>query len=263
MSVNITSKPHRERGRDKMYNTWHRNYEGAELLLVLEGTGSVVFKSGIYPLIKGGLYYIAGGALHYTLPDDPSKYDRIKMLVGFPVISADKDISKFLSEKEAVFALLSPDKTEKAKELFEMIAAEDDMFMKNAESLSSALALLVMLCRNSSGELTSTYDVMSNVLLYINERISEQINIDSLCEAVHTSKYHLCRKFKRHMGITIMQYITETRIELAKDMLLAEDKISVSEISERCGFINVSYFCAVFKKTTGLSPLEYKKINFK
>ena len=260
MSVNITSKPHRERGRDKMYNTWHRNYEGAELLLVLEGTGSVVFKSGIYPLVKGGLYYIAGGTLHYTLPDDTSKYDRIKMLVGFPVISADKDVSNFMSEKEAVFALLSPEKTEKAKELFEIIASDGDRLMKNAEAFASALGLLVMLCRNSSGALKASYDIMSSVISYINGHIVEQINIDDLCAAVHTSKYHLCRKFKKHRGITIMQYITETRIELAKDMLRAEDKISVSEVSEKCGFTNVSYFCAVFKKTTGLSPLEYRKV---
>lgn len=263
MSVNIVSRPCRERGRDKLYNTWHRVSEGAELLLVLEGSGSVVFKSGIYPLVEGGLYYISGSALHYTLPDDTSKYDRIKMLVGLPVISADKDISSFLSEKEAVFARLSPEKTEKAKALFETIASENDSFMKNAESLSCALALLVMLCRNSNGELKSTYDAMSNVLRYINEKISERIDIDSLCEVVHMSKYHLCRKFKKHMGITIMQYITDTRVELAKDMLIGKEKISVSEVSEKCGFTNVSYFCAIFKKVTGLSPLEYRKDNIK
>lgn len=259
MSVNIVSTPFREIGRDKMYNTWHIVNEGAELLFVLKGSGSIVFKSGVYPLVSGGLYYIASGALHYTLPDEPQEYDRVKMLIGFPVISADKEISEFLSEKDAVFALLPPDKTRKVEELFADISSNSDHRMKNAEALASTLSLLVMLCRYSTGAINSSRDVMSSVIAYINEHISEQINIDQLCTASHTSKYHLCRKFKRNMGITIMQYITETRIELAKEMLVKQKDLSVSDVSERCGFTNMSYFCAVFKKMVGSSPLAYKK----
>lgn len=258
MSVNTVSIPFREKGRDRMYNTWHRVSDGAELLLVLEGSGSVVFRSGIYPLSKGGLYYIAEGALHYTLPDEPSEYDRVKMLVGFPVINLDKEISEFLSEKEAVFAQLSPENAEIAKGFFETIASENEKGMKNAESIAGALSLLVMLCRYSTGTLELSGGALSGVLAYINAHIGETISIDDLCRAVHTSKYHLCRKFKSLMGITIMEYINETRTELAKE-LLTKKELSVSEISERCGFTNVSYFCAVFKRTVGLSPLAFRK----
>ena len=259
MSVNIVSTPFRERGRDSMYNTWHRVSDGAELILVLEGSGSIVFKSGVYPLMSGGLYYIAQGALHYTLPDDPRSYDRIKMLVGVSAIGADKEISEFLSEKEAVFAKLPHDALERAKVLFDAISSRNDLRMKNAESLSSALGLLVMLCRHSTGALRSPRDVLPSVISYINEHVSEPISIDALCAASHASKYHLCRKFKKHMGVTIMQYITDTRLALAREMLMSDPKLTVSEVSDRCGFTNVSYFCAVFKRELGCSPLAYRK----
>lgn len=259
MSVNIVSVPFREIGRDKMYNTWHRVGDGAELIFVLNGSGSIVFKSGVYPLVSGGLYYIARGALHYTLPEKTEEYDRIKMVVGSSVLLADKEISEFLGEKEAVFARIPDSKLKVVEDLFATIANEDDVPVKNAEALASALSLLVMLCRYSEGTLNSSGDVMSRVISYINEHINEQITIDALCEVSHTSKYHLCRKFKSQMGITIVDYITDTRIELAKEMLRTKKEMSVSDISDACGFANVSYFCAVFKKSEGLSPLGYRK----
>lgn len=259
MSVNIASKPFREIGRDKMYNTWHRVGDGAELIFVLKGSGSIVFKSGVYPLVSGGLYYIARGALHYTLPDRPEEYDRIKMLVGSSPITMDKEISEFLGEKESVFALIPEEKRSGVEEIFSAISGENETLMKNAEALAGTLSLLVMLCRYSAGALDSLGDIMSRVISYINENISEQITIDTLCDVSHTSKYHLCRKFKSQMGITIVDYITNTRIELAKEMLRGEREMPVSDISDACGFANVSYFCAVFKRSTGMSPLGYRK----
>jgi AraC-like DNA-binding protein len=55
-----------------------------------------------------------------------------------------------------------------------------------------------------------------------------------------------------------MNYILKTRIILAQDML-SKEKLSVAEISERCGFSSISYFCRVFKNETGKTPLEYRR----
>lgn len=56
-----------------------------------------------------------------------------------------------------------------------------------------------------------------------------------------------------------MRYILKTRIVLAQTML-RKDNLTVSEVSSRCGFSSVSYFCRVFKEEIGVSPLKYKKI---
>lgn len=259
MSVSMVSIPVHEIGKDKMYNIWHRIEGGAELMLVLQGSGSLVLKEKVYPLVRGGLYYIAHGTLHYTLPNDPKHYDRIKMLVGTPVISADREIARFLGEKEAVFAQLPEEKIKKARALFDVISSTEEVYMKNAESFASTLNLLVMLCRFGTEGENASGDVISALVSHMNEHISEELGMDALCDAVHASKSHLCRIFKKRMGITIMEYIAETRIELAKEMLRTEPETLISEVSDRCGFSNVSYFCAVFKKKTGVSPLTYKK----
>ena len=72
------------------------------------------------------------------------------------------------------------------------------------------------------------------------------------------SKYHFCRQFKQHIGLTVMKYILRTRITLAK-IDLVKTNLSVSEISEKNGFSSVSYFCRIFNETEGCSPLQFRK----
>ena len=76
--------------------------------------------------------------------------------------------------------------------------------------------------------------------------------------SVHMSKYHLCRRFKNITGFTIMEYILKTRLAAAKNMLKTES-ISITEISEKCGFSSVSYFSRVFKEHTGITAIAYRK----
>ena len=56
--------------------------------------------------------------------------------------------------------------------------------------------------------------------------------------------------------MTVMEYILKTRIVLAKGLLISE-KIPVSEVSSRCGFSSVSYFCRVFKEETGSNFIDF------
>ena len=58
--------------------------------------------------------------------------------------------------------------------------------------------------------------------------------------------------------MTVMEYILKTRIVMAQGMLRKE-RLSVTEISNRCGFSSISYFSRVFRQDTGMTPLQYKK----
>ena len=66
------------------------------------------------------------------------------------------------------------------------------------------------------------------------------------------------RLFKEKYGISPMRYINVNRLKRAKNLLI-EDEMSISEISQYCGFLDGYSFSRVFKKWVGISPSEYKK----
>ena len=68
--------------------------------------------------------------------------------------------------------------------------------------------------------------------------------------------------FKKETGISLKQYITDFRIDKAKELLSRADA-RISDVATEVGFDNFSYFSTVFKKTTGLTPNEYHTQNLK
>lgn len=99
---------------------------------------------------------------------------------------------------------------------------------------------------------------LQTVIEYINSHVSEEISIDKISKACYISKYHLCRIFKKRMGLTVMEYILETRLTMAKE-LLQHGEIGITEIALTCGFCSPSYFSRVFKSHHGISPRQYTK----
>lgn len=95
-------------------------------------------------------------------------------------------------------------------------------------------------------------------LAFIDTNIKNKIKVDDICRAAGTNPSTLGFKFRRDFGCSVMQFVINERLKKAKHLLLSTT-YSVSEIAERCGFENVYYFSNTFKKTTGISPLEYRK----
>lgn len=92
---------------------------------------------------------------------------------------------------------------------------------------------------------------------YIQMHLSEKITVASLAQYVGYSETYISKKFKQETGKTILDYISECRIESAKQMLVSCE-LSIQEISEQVGFGTQSYFGAQFKKMTGMSAGEYR-----
>ena len=124
--------------------------------------------------------------------------------------------------------------------------------------ISCLLRILFFLNKYSVESTPSSTGFMSKAIVYINENISSDIDIDKVCRAINISKYYFCRQFKEHTGMTVMNYILKTRIVLAKSELKKTD-LSITEISEKYSFSSVSYFCRVFKEEEKCTPLQFRK----
>lgn len=106
--------------------------------------------------------------------------------------------------------------------------------------------------------LESEQSISQIIIDHIEHHYSEELNRKVLADLVFISPDHLARLFKQETGKTLINYITDKRIEEAKK-LLANSAATVYLIADQVGYDNYSYFSKSFKKATGLSPLEYRQ----
>lgn len=92
---------------------------------------------------------------------------------------------------------------------------------------------------------------------FIFNHIFENISIRQLAELVHLNPTYLSQTFKKETGVTLGKYILNEKLAEAKRMLVQSD-ISIAEISMLLHFSDQSYFTSVFKKSTGLTPRQYR-----
>lgn len=103
-----------------------------------------------------------------------------------------------------------------------------------------------------------------NVTIYaIKEFISnhynnETLSVKDISESVYLSSSYVCTLFKNETGKTLNQYLTEYRMEKAKN-LLKDSRYKITDISSKVGYSDGNYFGKTFKKLVGLSPSEYRE----
>lgn len=100
-------------------------------------------------------------------------------------------------------------------------------------------------------------EVVAAVKKYIREHLYEDMTRDTLAAVVYLNTDYLSHIFKKETGNSLTNYIIDERIRRAKQ-LLAQRDMSIRDIAIACGFQNISYFSRQFKKSTGMTPREFR-----
>jgi AraC-like DNA-binding protein/ligand-binding sensor protein len=100
--------------------------------------------------------------------------------------------------------------------------------------------------------------VISRARRFIGEHQAESISLDQIARALNMSTFYFCKMFKKATGLTFTDYLSRTRIEKAKNLLL-NPHARVSEAAYDCGFISLTHFNRIFKRVVGKSPTAYRR----
>ena len=255
---------HHQKGRDPLYKIWNSTKENMIIFFHSTG-GSIVFADATYPIEKGAICFVSAGNLHYTMPDAPNTYDRSKIFISVREMKAllgavptESNFYKLFTEQAAVYAKVPPSEYSLLEKIFLDASNKSPNDFLEARISSAFFYLMVVISDYATHQMKTPDTFMARTIEYINSAYANEISLEQVCKVAKMSKSHFCRKFKATMGITVMDYIFKTRIAAAKSLLVSTE-LSISQISEECGFSSISYFCQKFKEEMGVSASKFKK----
>ncbi|OCH73546.1 AraC family transcriptional regulator [Vibrio breoganii] len=169
----------------------------------------------------------------------------------FIVADLDELPSHLISEELAVFSISPP--------LLSFIHFVEKQLEYQVDSAIEASMVSIFTLLLGQQELTRTNDPrIRAVQVMISERLAEPLTIQSLAKIAYLSPTQFKKLFKENIGVSVLKYITEQRMEKAKALLTHTD-LPVQWVAERVGYSDLSAFSRRFSAHYGMSPREFAR----
>lgn len=142
-----------------------------------------------------------------------------------------------------------------------------ESFKRNAECFGRAKELFDFLrgtVANSVGELYEQYSLAQTRPIrkakeFIREHYKEPVSLEEVSGIVAFNSSYFSTLFKKECGVTFVEYLTQIRIEKAKELLRDTD-MSIADVCCSVGYLDVKHFNKTFKKYASISPAEFRKL---
>lgn len=133
-----------------------------------------------------------------------------------------------------------------------------ERYLKIEECQQALLAVFMKLCKavRQQGPYSK---VVLHAAYYVKKHYTEDISLPDVAHYANVNPSYLSSHFKKIVGVTLREYITQTRIERAKSLLLEENKII--KVAAAVGINDHKQFTRVFKRLVGITPAEYRMTN--
>ena len=208
---------------------------------------------------------IKSGDLCVIMPGVTHRIDSNETLCFISFFGIDQSFSDVNSDPSVlsfknIIASAEIDAT--AKRVYSELAEKKAFFGERLKALRDELAIeLLRSCALPfSDEKTgiSHHQITDAVNEYLNLHFKEKFQLEDIAAYTGFNKSYLSRVYKRTSGCTIWQRLGYLRCEYARHLIKTSGK-SLEEISQMCGFENISYFRKLFKSHTGYTPAAYRK----
>ncbi len=242
---------------DKLhYHPYH------EISFVVKGNITYSKKNSISKATDHCVIFSRAQELHNPIADQSQVYERYQIKFHTNLISdkitdsyvlndaISNSYIKQLNDKDFNNLLVG------VKNLHEMIQKESvNDSLKLQESLQ--LILLIISSHNAKPvKIQIENNYINDVITFIKNNFHRPLTLEDIAGNFFISKSKLIYDFKNYCNMSLLEYITLTRIEYAKDYLIKG--YSVAATAEKCGFSSSSYFIKIFSKLTNSTPLKFQ-----
>ncbi|MGI6169013.1 MAG: AraC family transcriptional regulator [Christensenellales bacterium] len=254
----------------------HR-HDAVEIICCLEGSANFWLENNAtITLSKRDLIIIRQGVQHrlYMAGNSGSKCVNVQLSANIPPpeetpAAADPESRLFQIFDDSIYQeglYVKIADNEAISNGMKRIALEMNQKQEGYDALVKAeiICLLIRINRliHIRKENTSNdqYRYVNQALEYMAHNLHHDITPQQIANQVHISTGYLMHLFKQYLQKTIMQVVTERRMDRGK-YLLANSSLSVSDIAIECGYVNIQHFSMTFKKQIGISPSVFRKMS--
>ena len=243
------------------------------LFYIIDGSGELIVKKQHLSLKRDTVVYLPSESIYIFKTSGTLKlislnfdltYENADPREIYRPVPCDFEIDTCTSDSvDSPFDgyALYENSSEALHELKSILSEFEDSKIYYREISSGMLKrLLLKLMRRDAITYNKSKNVIEEIILYISQNYTSELTNSSLATKFGYHEYHLNRLFFKYTGQTIHKYVINKRISEAKKLILGSE-LPLSEIAERVGFNNYSFFSSYFKKDCGVSPLEFRKAN--
>lgn len=146
------------------------------------------------------------------------------------------------------------------KKAYDDMASMDEKMYLDQLVVIGAFAIQLSGIAEKAMDTTNTDSILTErCKQYIAKNLNEKICLDSLAEHTRVTNSYMCKQFKKHAGMTIVEYVNFHRIKQAKRILIDRKESKIIDVAYECGFQSLSQFNRTFQKFVGSAPTDYRK----
>ncbi|ACT02199.1 helix-turn-helix transcriptional regulator [Paenibacillus sp. JDR-2] len=241
----------------------HRHETFSELLLVEEGRGTFVVDGKPYEVGPGTVLLYHRGIWH---EEWSTHYPFRATYFAFKDLQVKGCPQNYFLGPDQAPVIELGEKTDETASLVRECLAELHSGLAESRAAANHLfgLLLARLARLVPGESTERRIVkpaeaaVIKARGYIEENYQQPITLEQLAKVTFVSKYYLSHLFQQEVGISVIQFLIQCRMEAAKRYLIMTGR-PVKEIGELVGYQSEPTFHNLFKKVTGLTPGQFRE----
>mgnify|MGYP000983713071 CR=1 FL=1 len=232
-----------------------------QLLYITQGKGEFSSDSHRRTEIKSGnMFLLFPGEWHSYQPNIETGWD--EYWIGFNGINIDARIQHgFFNKENPIFNVgIREDIVQLYTQAIEIAKEQGTGFQQMmAGVVNHLLGLAYSQNKHSSFEELRVTKQINRAKIIMCETFKTSIKPEEVAQQVNMSYSWFRRIFKQYTGFAPSQYLLELRLQRSKELLTNTDLTS-QEVAFEVGFENSDYFCTVFRKKAGISPIKYREI---